>query len=440
MESLKKRKLFIYSIVATALLLVGAITYAIVRDDDPYKYFTGMGEQFEISPDDKQFLFSYYVDGKKGIYSANVDGSDVKQITSSDTERHNAPKYSSDGTKILFLSENSGRVNSLYVANADGSQQKPLTSNNVHVSEAVFSSTGETIYYIGEPAENLKKSEGEMTEGSYLFSININGENSEKLTSKDYFYMNSLSISADGKTLYYSLFDGHKDKVTSFSLENSEEKQASITDVLPKDSYNYQLSPNEDKLAYTAVSEESQDTSLFKYELFVMDIEQRQPKRLTHFNSSVDSPRFFNDANQIAFLEHTNWPTDPAKNDLYILDLGTEDIHPVELGLSKQVSSHWFIAGINKLVNGYTIAALYMIMMGLLITYLQQYHSKRKSYVPAIASLFLTVLVFIISIIGVVMVDPWLGIGLGMLAIALLGCTAIVFGYALVLNFVIKRN
>lgn len=440
MESLKKRRLFVYSIVATALLLVGAITYAIVRDDDPYKYFTGMGDQFEISPDDKHFLFSYYVDGKKGIYSANMDGSDVKQITSSDTERHYAPKYSSDGTKILFLSENSGRVNSLYVANVDGSHQKQLTSNNVHVSEAIFSSTGETIYYIGEPAENLKKSEGEMTEGSYLYSININSENSEKLTTKDYFYMNSLSISADGKTLFYSLFDGHRDKVTSFSLENSEEKQTSITDVLPNDSYNFQLSPNEDKLAYTAVSEESQNTSLFKYELFVMDIEQRQPKRMTHLNSSVIASRFFNHKNQIAFLEHTNWPTDPAKNDFYILDLGTGDLQPVELALSTQVSSHWFIKGINQLVNGITIAVLYIIMIGLLITYLQQYYSKRKSYVPAIVSLFLTVIGFISSFMVTYMVDPWFGIGLGMLATGLLGCTAIVFGYALVLNFVVKRN
>ena len=440
MESLKKRRLLVFSIVATALLLVATITYALLRDEDPYKYFTGIGEQFEISPDDKHFLFSYYVDGKAGLYSANVDGSDVKQITSSDTERHHAPKYSSDGTKILFLSKNADRLNSLYVANADGIQQKRLTSNNVHVSEAVFSYTGETLYYIGESAENLKKSEGEMTEGSYLYSININDKNSEKLTSKDYFYMNSLSISADGKTLYYSLFDGNKDKVTSFSLENSEEKKASITDVLPNDSYNYQLSPNEDKLAYTAVSEESQNTSLFKYELFVMDIEQRQSKRMTHLNSSVVAPRFFNHKNQIAFLEHSNWPTDPAENDLFILDLGTGDLQPVEIALSTQVSSHWFIKGINQVVNGITIAVLYIVFMGLLITYLHQYYSKRKSYIPAIVSLFLTVLVLISAIMAVVMVDPWLGMGLGMLVIALFGCTVIVFCYALVLNFVVKRN
>ncbi|MFJ7736465.1 DPP IV N-terminal domain-containing protein [Lysinibacillus sp. NPDC097287] len=440
MESLKKKKLMVYTIVATAFLLVGTIAYAILRDDDPYKYFTGIGDQFEISPDDKHFLFPYYVDGKEGLYKANVDGTDVRQITSSDKARHHSPKYSGDGAKILFLSKNSDGVNSLYVANQDGSQQKQITFNDVHVSEAVFSYTGETLYYTGVSASALNKAEGETKDGFDLYSVNLHGENTKQLTTKDYFSMKSLSVSPDGKAIYYSLFDGDKERFTSFSLENNEEKEASISEVLPKDSYNHQLSPNENKLAYTAVSEESQNTSLYKYELFTIDIDERQPKRLTHLNSSVVSPKFFHRKNQMAFLEHTNWSGDPAENDLYVLDIGTGDLQPVELALSPQVPGHWFIKGINKLVNGLTIAVLYMVLIGLLITYLHQYNSKRKSYVPAIASLILTVLVFISTIMVVIMVDPWLGMGLGTIAIALLGCTVIVFGYAFVLNSVVKRN
>lgn len=439
MESSKKRRLFIILIAATAILFVSTITYDLLRDDDPYKYFTGMGEEFEISPDDQYFLFPYYVDGKEGIYKANRDGTDVKQLTSSETERHHAPKYSHDGSKILYLSKNSEGFNSLYVANQDGSQQKQITSNNVHVSEAVFSSTGETVYFIGESPENLKKSEGEMTEGSYLYSTTISGENRKQLTTKDYFYMNSLTVSPDGKALYYSLFDGHKDKINSFSLESGEEKEAVISEVLPNDSYNYRLSPNEDQLAYTAVPLESQNSSLFKYELFIMDIDERQAKRVTNLQSSVVSPRFLHHKNQISFLEYTNWPEDPAKNDLYVLDLGTGELQPIELALSTQVSGHWLIKGVNKLVNGNTIAVLYVVLLSLLTSYLHQFHSKRKSKIPAIASLFLTGFVLISSGIVAVMVDPWYGIGLGMIAVYLLGCTILVFAYVLVLNFVSKR-
>ena len=110
------------------------------------------------------------------------------------------------------------------------------------------------------------------------------------------------------------------------------------------------------------------------------------------------------------------------------------------MALSTQVSRHWLIKGVNQLVNGITIAVLYMIMIGLLITYLHQYHSKRKSYLPVIASLLLTIIIFISSVIVAFIVEPWFGIGLGMIAVALLGSTLLVFGYAFVLNLFGKRN
>ncbi|MEO4055148.1 DPP IV N-terminal domain-containing protein [Solibacillus sp. CAU 1738] len=440
MESLKKRKLFIYLIVATAFLLVGTFVYALLRDDDPYKYFTGMGDEFDISPDDKHFLFSYYIDGQEGIYKANVDGTDVEQLTSSETDRHHAPKYSHDGTKIIFLSKNPEGINSLYIANEDGSQQKQLIPTSVHVSEAVFSYTGETIYYIGMPAEAFKKAEGETTEGFDLYSVNINGENIKQLTNENYFDMESLIVSHDGKAIYYRLFDMNKEKVTMYSLENKLEKEAAISEALPNDSYYIQLSPNEDKLAYTAIAEESLNSPLYEYELFIIDTEERQPKRLTDFNSSVVAPIFFHHQNQIAFLNYTNWPIDPAKNDLFVLDLGTEELQPVHMAVSNQNSSNWLIKGINQLVNGTTITVIYIIMIGLLITYLHQFHSKRKSYVPAIASLILTIIVFISSVIVAFNVDPWYGIGLGTFAAVLMGCTLLVFGYAFVLNLVGKSR
>ena len=437
MERLKQRRLFISSIVVTALLLVGAIVYDLLRDDDPYKYFTGMGNEFDISPDDQHFLFSYYVDGKEGIYRANADGTDVKKLTSSETELHHAPKYASDGTKILFLSQNAEGVNSLVVADQDGNQQKQVTPKNVHVSEAVFSTTGETVYYIGVAAETVNKTGEDIVEG--LYSVNSNGENRKQLTTKVTSFMNSLSVTPDGNGIYYRLYDGQKERIFLFSFENNEEKEAAISEVLPQNSANYQLSPNEDQLAYTTISEESQDKPHYEYELFLIDVEERQPKRLTNLQSSVVSPRFLHHKKQIAFLDNTSWPIQPFEHELYVLDLETEDLRPVELALSTQVSGLWFIKSINALVNGYTIALLYIVLIGLLITYLHQYYGKIKSYVPAIASLILTAIVIISSILVTVMVNPWYGIGLGMLAAALLGCTLLVFGYAFILNFVSKK-
>ena len=179
---------------------------------------------------------------------------------------------------------------------------------------------------------------------------------------------------------------------------------------------------------------------MFEYELFLFDIENRQTKRLTNLDSSVVSPRFFKDQNQIAFLENTNWPQDPAKHALKVLDLETEKIDAIEIDLSHPKSNHRLLKTIDIFANGSTVAVLYVILLGLFSTYLSFFYSKRKAYIPAIVSLVLTVLGFISSFVVAMIVDPWYGIGLGMLTAALLVCTLIIFGYTFALNLFLKRD
>lgn len=440
MENVKKRKLFIGLISVTFLLLIGTIGFSLLRDNDSYRYFTGMGSSFDLSPKEEHYLFSYYLDGEEGIYRSNIDGSEVEKLTTVGLERLHSPRYSPDGEKILFLAKNTERINALYLANQNGNGQKKLTSDKIHVSEAAFSNTGEEIYFIGTSADDFKKVEGETTEGFDLFVVDLSSGKIKQLTDKDHFSMKYLSVSQDGKEVYYSLFDGDREKVTAFSLEEDLEKAALGSERLPKHTYSFRYSPDGSRIAYTSVSEESQDSSLFKYELFLFDVENRQTKRLTNLDSSVVSPRFFKNQNQIAFLENTNWPQDPEEHALKVINLETETVDTIEMALSPPESSPWLLKSIDTFVNGSTVAVLYVILLGLFSTYLSFYYSKRKAYVPAIISLILTVLVFISSFVVAMMVDPWYGIGLGMLAAALLGCTLIIFGYAFVLNLFLKRN
>ena len=437
---MKKKKIYMILISITFLLLVGSIIFSLLRDHDPYRYFTGMGSSFDLSPDEEDYLFSYYTDGKESIYRSNVDGTEMKKVADSASERLHSPRYSIDGTKILFLAKNAESINTLYIADENGSNQKILTSDKMHVSEAVFSVTGEQIYFIGTPAADFKKAEGETTEGYDLFVVDIASGKTEQLTNQDYFTMDFLSASQDGKEIYYSLFDGNREKVTAFSLEEGLEKEAQGSNRLPKDTYSFRYSPDGSKIAYTTISEESLDSSLFEYELFLLDLEGRQTKRLTNLDSSVVSPIFFKGQNQIAFLENTNWPADPAEHALKVVDLDTEKIHSIEFASFPQASSHWFMKTIDTFANSVTVAVLYVILLGLFSTYLSFYHSKKKSYLPATVSLAITVLVFISSFVVAFVVDPWYGIGLGMLAAALLGCTLVAFGYAFALNFFKKKN
>jgi dipeptidyl aminopeptidase/acylaminoacyl peptidase len=436
-----KRKYMISLIFISFLLLVGTLIFSLLRDDDPYRYFTGVGNSYDLSPDNQKFLFSYYINGKESVYESRVDGKDVKKLTGATTERHHNPRYSTDGMKILFLSKNSEGINTLYIANQDGSEQKRLTPDKTHISEAVFSSTDEVIYYIGTPAEDFKKAEGETTEGFDLFQIEVNSGKTTQLTDQDYFSMNNLSISQDGKEIYYSLFDGNREKVTAFSLEEGKEIGAPGSDQLPNESYSIRYSPDGSKIAYTTVSEESQNSSLFEYELFLYNVNNNQTERLTNLKASVLSPRFFKNANQIAFLHNTNWPTEPAEHELKIVDMETEKIQEIELSIPHQKTNHWLMKSMDTFANASTVAVFYVVFIGLLSTYLYFYHSKRKSYLPAIISLSLSVLIFVSSfVVSYITDNPWNGIALGMLAAAAFGCTFIVFLYTFILNFFGKRN
>ncbi|WP_176330358.1 DPP IV N-terminal domain-containing protein [Oceanobacillus rekensis] len=435
---MKKRKQWITLILITFLLLIASIVFSLMRADDPYRYFTGMGSSFDLSPDDEHYIFSYYLNGKENIYRSNADGTDIEQITDSSSERLHHPKYSSEASQILFLGENPDRVNTLYVADQNGKEQKSLTTGNIHVEDAVFSVTGKEVFFTGIPAESFNKVEGEATDGYDLFSVDIQSGEMDQLTDQDYFTMDSLAISQDGKEIYYSLFDEGREKVTAFSLDDGLEKTAPEANRLPYESYHFRYSPDESKIAYTYVSEESRDSSLFGYELFLLDLKKGEDQRLTNLDSSIVSPRFFHEQNQIAFLENTNWPGEPAEHALNVMDLETEEIHPIELAMSPPKSSQWLPKTIDTLAHGWTVAILYVVLIGLLSTYLFIFHSKKKRYVPVLVSFFLSIIVFSVSFFVAFVVNPWYGIGLGMLATALLGCTVISFGYAFVLKFFVK--
>ena len=441
MEKQKKGKILIGFIIFTSLLLIGTIVFSLMRHEEPYRYFTGLGSTFELSPDDEQYLLSYYIDGKESIYQANVDGSDVMKLTDSPNERHHQPRYSNDGETILFLANNNEeRINTLYTANSNGSEPKRVSPVDTHVSEAVFSATGEEIYFVGIPAEEYNKAEGEATEGYDLYVAHLADGKVEQITDKDHFTMNFLSVSHNGKEVYYSLFDGTKEKVTAFSIEDRTEKSAPGANQLPTDTYWFRYSPDGTKIAYTTVSDESRDTSLFQYELFLFDIESGVTKRLTHLESSVVSPRFFKNQNKIAFLEYTNWPGAPEEHALKIVDIETEEIQEIKLALSSSNSNHFWMKTLDTFANGNTLMVFYVVLLALVSTYLGRYQSKKKSYLPATASLILALVVFISSFIVGFTVDPWYGIGLGMLAAAILGCTVVVFIYSFVLNLFIKRK
>ncbi|MED4533330.1 hypothetical protein [Metabacillus fastidiosus] len=424
---MKNTRNIVIWIWVVAILFLTTLTYNLLQNNDQYKYFTGLGSHISISPDDSAIAFSYFINGKEAIYTSNIDGTNIKRVTGTDSERHHEPKFSANGKKLLYLSKNSTGIQSIHIINRDGTDPVKLTDNKSHVEKAIFSPAGDTIYYTAIPAKDAGKMEGATQEGLDLFSLSLKDGKQKQLTNKDHFSMNSLFISKNGNTIFYTEFDGQYEKLRSLVLNDSVEL-LHIPEQPSHDIYNAQLSADESKLAYTDVSPQSTG-SLYEYELFLNDLKTKKTEQLTKLKKSISSPVFFHHNNKIAFLKQMNWPANPAEYELNVINIDNHKIKTVPLKIKHEEKNLWFIKSLDRILNNtYTITGLYVLLLGLLTVY---FHKRsRKAFLPGIISISLAILTFLSSFIVSAITNPWIGIAIGMIASALFICSIIILAFA----------
>ncbi|MGI8384171.1 DPP IV N-terminal domain-containing protein [Robertmurraya sp. P23] len=435
---MRKKRALVSLIAIAAILFISTLVITFLNQKDPYRFFVGLGTNFDIAPDDGKVLISYYSNGDEAIYEADVTGENVRKLVDSEEGRLHSPKYSPDGERILFLSSDSDGINSLMIAHRDGSNQKRLSENNMHVSEAVYSASGDTIFYTAIAEEDFKKAEGETKEGLDLYSVSITGEDNKQLTDKNYFSMNALSISPDGDQVYYSLYNGSREQLTSYSLETGAEGPADGSSLLPVEIYSTVISPDGTKLAYTSIAEESRNSSLFEYDLFIMDAASGKKERMTNLNTSVIAPVFFHKENRIAFLEYTNWAGSPEKYEFMIQDVQSKKLDHVTFYMPPESKFNRSLSVISNVANGQTAIGLYILLMILLISYLSYFHTSRR-YLPAKVNLALVGVGVVITIALTFGMNPWVGMAFGGLTAIFLGTSIVAFIFAFILGRLGKK-
>ncbi|WP_175637831.1 TolB family protein [Metabacillus schmidteae] len=432
---MKKQRIVLIFTVVSLLLMLGSILYQTLQEEDPYRFYTGLGQEFDIGPDDSRVAFSYFLDGHEAIYVSNLDGTDVTRLSEKIEGRSHSPKYSSDGEELLFLTEDDQRIQTITVMNHDGSNAKRLALDSLHVTDAVFAPDKESIYFVAMPASEVGKSEGETKEGFDLYQVHRQSDQVDQLTDRDHFSMNDLSISADGKTLYYSLYKT-TEQLVAYSLEKKTESSvAQIKD----DMYSSVLSKDGTLLAYTAVTEQSKNTSLFHYELFVKNIESNKTNQLTDLQANVQSPVFLHEKDEIAFLHYENWPGEPEEYQLMSVSLkGNGKPELINLDLPASSGSYFIPKTIGFMLSEQAIAVYYILFFAGLILIAQR--KSGKVYLPSLVSLALAVLTFVGSFIIGFFTNPWYGIGLGMVAITMFVCSLLLILFSFILKRFTRRS
>jgi len=110
------------------------------------KSLKGGGPYF--TPNGKIVFHSEFKDKKSEISIADIDGSNIIQLTDNDAEEWH-PEVSSDGKRIAFMSDRDGN-SEIYMMDIDGSKQKRLTNNNIDDWYPSWSPDGSQLIYSSE--------------------------------------------------------------------------------------------------------------------------------------------------------------------------------------------------------------------------------------------------------------------------------------------------
>lgn len=157
------------------------------------------------SPDGEQIAFVSDRLGGEQIFVVEVDDSEPRAITSSPPASevvYSAPDWSPDGSKIAFYSNRDGESYQLYTMNVDGSDIEQLTNaNDEEVSDPAWSPDGQSIAYVTLSSQT----------GVAIYIYELAERDSRQVTTistasdTDSLLLNSVTWSDDGKSLMYIL-------------------------------------------------------------------------------------------------------------------------------------------------------------------------------------------------------------------------------------------
>ncbi|WP_404346883.1 hypothetical protein LG311_14565 [Sutcliffiella horikoshii] len=299
----------------------------------------GFGETVTLSPDDKSIVFPFYQSGDGALYKANVDGSNVNQLTyPRQEESHVHPRYSSKGDKILFLSQEKGEntlTRSLYIMNNDGSELIRLSQEDELITDAIFSQDDQSIYYL---AAKRYQEGNEMEEGPTnidLYSISITGDKKERLTHDESLKKRSLSLTEDGSKLGFVEWskDEEKGLHSSFIVMDTQtmEREYVNPDFNTNIIYSGKLSPTGDLIVFSAASENPREKSQFIYEMYTMSTSGKEVQPITSFRTLITEPVFFRDKERVLFIQDQSWLRGKPNYKLWAVDINGEKIKSITL-------------------------------------------------------------------------------------------------------------
>ncbi|MDD3520596.1 MAG: DUF5050 domain-containing protein [Actinomycetota bacterium] len=210
-----------------------------------------------VSIDGKKIAYSNEQDGYWQIITMNWDGTDKKQLTNS-PEKNGDPTWSYDGKYIYFEKFINGDWE-IYRMDADGNNVIRLTNNPQNYDWHPFAHTSEhkVLFESGQP-------------GSYdIYIMDLDGQNIIPLNPLE-FEKRVPSVSLDGKKI---IFQGFKERNYDIFIMDSQGLNTTNITNTPVDEGHSSISPDNKRIAFQAMTGEQN-------QIYIMDIDGSNKTRL----------------------------------------------------------------------------------------------------------------------------------------------------------------
>ena len=236
------------------------------------------------SPDGKKFLFTRIHKGKMGLWTMNVDGSELKALLPKEVMPHFDGHWSPDSKKIIFvydkLQGTDGKLQ-IDVMNADGTEQKNLIAHKAFEEAPRWSPDGKAIIWAGTREKNQE-----------IFVADADGKNIKRLTNGP--PSNSPSWSPDGKHIAFT--SGRTGNLDIFVMKADGSDVRRLT-TNPTMDYWPVWSPDGKRIAFTS----NRDGN---YEIYVMKADGSEQRNLTKHPSTDNFAAWSPDGGRLAFISN----------------------------------------------------------------------------------------------------------------------------------------
>lgn len=225
------------------------------------------------------------------LFIMNSDGSN-RILLASGADNNYRPKFSPDGTKIVFIRDIGVFQYEIYTVDVNNLTLNRLTNNNVGEYDPVFSPDGSKIAFVRNTDLNRQ-----------IFIMNSDGSNQVQLTNNG--YAEEPIFSPDGSKIIFDGWDqaiGDGIYVMNSNGSNKTRLVAAIT------SYGNRpvFSPDGTKISYDAHCQDLQFCPNDNNEIYVMNSNGSNQTRLTYNFVKTTEASYSNDGRKIVFTENRN--------------------------------------------------------------------------------------------------------------------------------------